>query len=82
MRPGRQVELWRWTLSRGERYDALPDGPGLSEMIWVLEGKLRLETEAPRTIRAGDLVFFGSTQPCAYINPGTETLHFVRNVIS
>lgn len=45
------MELWRWTLAPGERYDALPDGPGFSEMIWILSGELTLETEAPRPIR-------------------------------
>jgi uncharacterized cupin superfamily protein len=76
------VELWRWTLAPGERYDALPDGPGLSEMIWVLSGEPTLETEAPRTIRAGDFVVFSSTQVYSCVNLGTEPLHFVRNVIS
>lgn len=76
------MELWRWTLAPGERYDALPDGSGFSEMIWVLSGELTLETEAPRTIRAGDFVVFSSAQVYAYVNLGTEALRFVRNVIS
>ena len=78
----RQVELWRWTLAPGERYDALPDGSGFSEMIWVVSGELTLETQIPRTIGAGDFVVFGSDQAYAYVNLGTQPLHFVRNVIS
>ena len=76
------MELWRWTLAPGERYDALPDGSDFSEMIWVLSGELTLETDAPRTIRAGVFVVFSSAQAYAYVNLGKEPLHFVRNVIS
>lgn len=78
----RQVELWRWTLAPGERYDARPDGAGFSEMIWVVSGELTLETEIPRTIHAGDFVVFNSAQAYAYVNLGTQPLHFVRNVVS
>ena len=76
------MELWRWTLAPGERYDALPDGSDFSEMIWVLSGELTLETEAPRTIRAGNFMVFSSTQGYSYVNQGAEPPHFVRNVIS
>ncbi len=51
-------------------------------MIWVLSGELTLETEAPRTIRAGNFMVFSSTQGYSYVNLGTEPPHFVRNVIS
>lgn len=78
----RQVELWQWTLAPGERYDALPDGPGFSEMIWVLSGELTLQTDVTRTIGAGDFLVFSSAQVYAYANLGTEPLHFLRNVIS
>jgi transcriptional regulator with XRE-family HTH domain len=77
-----QVELWQWTLAPGERYDASPDGPGFSEMLWVLSGELTLRTDQDRTIRAGDFLVFSSTQWYSYVNLGAEPLHFVRNVIS
>jgi transcriptional regulator with XRE-family HTH domain len=77
-----QVELWQWTLAPGERYDAQPDGPGFSEMLWVLSGELTLQTDTTRTIAAGDFWVFSSAQVYSYVNLGAEPLHFVRNVIS
>lgn len=77
-----QVELWQWTLAPGERYDAQPDGPGFSEMLWVLSGELTLQTDTTRTIAAGDFWVFSSAQVYSYLNLGPAPLQFVRNVIS
>ncbi|MDN2672345.1 XRE family transcriptional regulator [Janthinobacterium sp. SUN026] len=79
----RQVELWSWILAPGERYDAEPDPAGFSEMLYVLEGELQLELAAgTRTLATGDFFVFSSAQAYSYVNAGSSTLRFTRNVAS
>lgn len=79
----RQVELWSWTLAPGERYDAQADPAGFSEMLYVLEGELRLELAAEtKRLATGDFFVFSSAQAYSYVNAGASTLRFTRNVAS
>jgi transcriptional regulator with XRE-family HTH domain len=79
----RQVELWSWTLAPGERYDALPDQSGFSEMIYVIEGELHIVfDDRTKQLAAGAFAVFSSAQRYAYLNPGAGPLRFTRNVVS
>ncbi|UDF30682.1 UNVERIFIED_ORG: XRE family transcriptional regulator [Roseateles sp. XES5] len=79
----REAQLWLWSLGPGERYDAEPDPVGWHEMIFVIEGTLRLELPGAATdYRAGGFAVYATDRPYAYANPGAGTVRFVRNVIS
>ena len=79
----REAELWTWALSPGERYEAEADSAGWSEMLFVLEGSLDVETAGgTRRVEVGDFLIFSSAQPYAFINAGAQTLRFVRSVVS
>ncbi|WP_141363788.1 helix-turn-helix domain-containing protein [Glutamicibacter uratoxydans] len=77
-----EVQLWTWSLARGARYDAEPDPSGWSEMVLVAEGKLRIEfSDASLELGAGEHATYSSAQYYSYVNAGSETVRFVRNVI-
>ncbi|MYN29612.1 helix-turn-helix domain-containing protein [Duganella sp. CY42W] len=77
------VELWTWALAAGDRYDAQPDQSGFSEMIVVTAGVLDIVFEhETRQLAVGEFAIFSSAQHYAYVNQGTVTAHFVRNVIT
>jgi len=79
----RNVELWTWSLAPGERYDALPDAVGFYEMILVTAGELTISfTDEIKLVLAGDFAIYRSSQTYAYLNNGSEIVHFVRNVVS
>lgn len=79
----RSVELWRWSLAPGERYNALPDAQGFHEMIVVTIGKLTISlADQTKTLEAGGFLIYRSSQAYFYLNEGKETVHFVRNVVS
>lgn len=77
-----EAQLWIWTLEAGERYIAEPDPEGWHEMIYVIEGTLRLERSgASERIPADDFAIYSSAQPYAYYNDADVRLRFVRNVL-
>lgn len=79
----REAELWRWSLAPGERYVCEPDPAGWHEMVFVTEGRLRIEKgDASITIERGDFAIYSSAQAYAYSNASSDTVRFVRNVVS
>lgn len=77
-----ETEFWEWSIASGDHYQAEPDPAGWHEMIYVIEGRLRLLTEeAERVISAGDFVIFSSAQPYSYHNDEACLLRFLRNVV-
>jgi len=79
----RSVELWKWSLAPGERYDPLPDAQGFHEMIVVTVGQLTiLFAEQKKQVGSGDFFIYRSSQAYSYVNEGEETVHFVCNVVS
>lgn len=44
------VELWRWRLSAGERYDSHPHPHGVTETVTVVAGELRLTVGGEETV--------------------------------
>lgn len=79
----REAQMWVWTLAPGERYQAEPDPLGWHEMIFVIDGVLRLDLSGEtRDYPGGSHVIFPTAQPYAYSNSGSAPLRFLRNVIS
>lgn len=78
-----ETEMWTWSLAPGERYDAAADGATFwSEMIYVIEGTLRVEMEGgARRVEAGDFLIFSSRESYIFENVGTGLLRFIRNVV-
>lgn len=61
----------------GERYPAEPDPDGWHEMVYVIEGTLRLELSGvPQSLVADDFVIYRSAPPYAYCNDGKARAGF------
>jgi transcriptional regulator with XRE-family HTH domain len=76
------VELWEWSLAPGERYDAEPDRAGVREWVYVTRGRLTLELGGRRDeVGEGESAAYPSDQEYSYLNEGSETLRFVKNVV-
>ena len=76
------VELWAWTLMPGERYASAPDPRGWHTMIFVIEGRLRLELpDGEHIVEAGDFFAFATDCDYACRNDGDTPLRFIRNVV-
>jgi transcriptional regulator with XRE-family HTH domain len=76
------VELWAWTLMPGERYASAADPSGWHTMIFVVEGRLRLELPGgDQVVDAGDFFAFASDCTYACRNDGDTPLRFIRNVV-
>jgi transcriptional regulator with XRE-family HTH domain len=79
----RSVELWKWTIAPGDRYQGEPDLPGYREMLYVIRGSLSLERdEGTQLLKAGDAIAFPSDRPYAFVNNGKSNLVFVLNVVA
>ncbi|MFJ3464229.1 helix-turn-helix domain-containing protein [Achromobacter spanius] len=77
-----EAQLWIWTLEAGEQYIAEPDPDGWHEMIYVIEGTLRLDLSGQsQRIATDDFAIYSSAQPYAYYNDEDVRLRFVRNVL-
>ena len=82
--PASQVmELWKWTIAEGDRYQGEPDLPGYVEVVHVLRGELTLEREhGTQVLKAGDTLSFPSDRPYAFSNTGKGSLSFMLNVVA
>ena len=79
----RTVELWKWTIAPGDRYQGEPDLPGYREMVYVIRGELTLEREeGSQVLKAGDSIAFPSDRPYAFANTGKGSLSFTLNVVA
>jgi len=79
----RTVELWKWTIAPGDRYQGEPDLPGYREMVYVIRGELTLEREAgTQVLKAGESIAFPSDRPYAFANTGKGSLSFTLNVVA
>ena len=81
--PATQVmELWKWTVAAGDRYQGEPDMPGYVEIVYVIRGELTLELEHETLVlKAGDSLKFPSDRPYAFSNTGKGSLSFTLNVV-
>lgn len=76
------AELWEWTLTPGDRYQAEPDPAGSEELFLVIEGALTLEIEGmePITVEAEGSARLASDRRYAYVNNASIPTRFVRVV--
>ncbi|WP_395332035.1 XRE family transcriptional regulator [Novosphingobium sp. BL-8H] len=76
------AQLWSWTLGPGDSYVAEPDPPGWHEMIFVSEGRLRIDKDdGALTVSAGDFAIYSSAQQFSYSNAGDAVTCFTRVVV-
>jgi transcriptional regulator with XRE-family HTH domain len=77
------VELWKWTIAPGDRYQGEPDLHGYREMVYVIRGELTLElAEETRVLRTGESFAFPSDRPYVFANGGRTSLSFLLNVVA
>jgi transcriptional regulator with XRE-family HTH domain len=77
------MELWKWTVAEGDRYQGEPDLPGYVEIVYVIRGELTLELEhETQVLKAGDTLKFPSDRPYAFSNTGKGSLTFTLNVVA
>ena len=74
----REVDAWEWRLEPGDRYQAAADPQGWGVMLFVVEGRLTLETEAGTREIERDGYLLDSTQVHAFINHGDGPVRFFR----
>jgi len=78
----REAELWLWSLGVGERYPSEDNSGDWHEMLFVLEGTLKVEfADGEQSVGANDFFIFSSAERYAFINAGDATLRFIRNVV-
>ena len=79
----RETQMWLWVLGPGDSYLAEPDPEGWHEMLFIVEGTLRLVLSGKaRDCAAGEFVTYSTAQHYSYINTGETTVRFVRNVVT
>jgi transcriptional regulator with XRE-family HTH domain len=75
------LELWRWELRAGERYDAPAHPPGTQELMHVVRGRLGLVFgEVSYVIETGGSAVAHTDQPHAYACEGRRPVQFMMVV--
>ncbi|WP_246807186.1 helix-turn-helix transcriptional regulator [Ensifer sp. ENS05] len=78
-----ETQMWLWALAPGETYTAEPDPQGWHEMVFVIDGTLRLELSGvAHDYVAGSYVVYSTAQAYSYANPHERTLRFIRNLVT
>jgi len=78
-----ETQMWLWSLGPGDTYIAEPDPEGWHEMLFVIEGTLRLiQSGAAQDYGDGEFVTFSTAQQYSYVNVGINVVRFIRNVVS
>jgi transcriptional regulator with XRE-family HTH domain len=71
------VELWDWTLGRGDCHVAEAHTPGTKELVQVQRGTVTLEVaDQSFTLEAGDAIAFPGDVAHSYVNPRTQSARF------
>jgi transcriptional regulator with XRE-family HTH domain len=75
------VEVWRWRLYPGERYDSHAHPSGVTETITVLQGQMSLTVgEVTHELKAGTTIRFASDSPHAYQCAGRGRCELIMTV--
>jgi transcriptional regulator with XRE-family HTH domain len=75
------VEVWRWCLHPGERYDSRPHPAGVTETLTVVRGRMRLVVlDSVRPLRAGATTAFAADVPHAYEGAGRGACELIMTV--
>lgn len=75
------VEVWRWRLHPGERYDSQAHPAGVTETLTVVRGQMLLVVdEAAHPLRAGSTTAYAADVPHAYQGAGRAPCELVMTV--
>ena len=75
------VEVWRWRLHPGERYDSQAHPAGVTETLTVVRGQMLLVLgDAVHPLHAGQTTAFASNVPHAYEGAGRGPCELVMTV--
>jgi quercetin dioxygenase-like cupin family protein len=75
------VEVWRWRLHPGERYDSHPHPAGVTETLTVLRGRLALTVgDGTHALQAGETTAFAADRPHAYEGAGRGQCDLIMTV--
>jgi transcriptional regulator with XRE-family HTH domain len=75
------VEVWRWRLHPGERYDSHPHPAGVTETLTVVRGQLLLVLgDTAHPLRAGATIAFAADIPHAYEGAGRGPCELIMTV--
>jgi transcriptional regulator with XRE-family HTH domain len=75
------VEVWRWTLHPGERFDSQAHQAGVTETLTVVRGQAVLERAGGRhPLRAGATATFATDVPHAYEGAGRGRCELIMTV--
>ncbi len=75
------VEVWRWRLHPGERYDARPHPARVTETLTVVRGQVRLVVGGTdRPLRAGQTTVFSADVPHASEGAGRGPCELIMTV--
>lgn len=76
------VELWEWRMGPTDAYDAIAHPPGTREIVYALEGQVRVAVEGVETvIDAGACAIFQADRPHRYAAAGRRAARFVMVVV-
>ena len=75
------VEVWRWLLHPGERFDSQAHQAGVTETLTVVRGQMVLERAGTRhALRAGTTATFAGDAPHAYEWAGRGPCELIMTV--
>jgi transcriptional regulator with XRE-family HTH domain len=75
------VEVWRWRLHPGERYDSHPHPTGITETVTVVRGQMLLVLgDTVHPLRAGATTAFAADVPHAYAGAGRGPCELIMTV--
>jgi transcriptional regulator with XRE-family HTH domain len=76
-----RVELWRWTLHPGERFESQAHPAGVTETLTVLRGRLQLLLgERAQALRTGETAAFAADVAHAYEGAGRGRCELIMTV--
>lgn len=75
------LEIWKWVLMPGERFEASIHSAGTRELIHVTDGSLALDVDGQSSVvTAGSTAIALTDRRHAYRNPGSVPVHFTMVV--
>lgn len=76
------VELWEWRMGPKDAYDALAHPAGTREIVYALDGQVRITVEgAEMTIASGECAIFQADRPHRYGAAGGRATRFMMVVV-
>lgn len=75
------VEVWRWRLHPGERFESRAHPEGVTETLTVIKGQMQLVVgDTVTALRAGETTVFSADAPHAYEGAGRGACELIMTV--